>query len=281
MQEKRAIVGHAALRSSKAGLAFVLEFASRVFLAADNEDRAGSATKKTAKTFLVASHFYEVGRGFGEDLPREMEERAKYARWKAADIVKAINEGRVPIAGPPSTELLEKFETDGPAFRRMSASSAKAIPQQLRESDEAADGLTSRRPSTVTTLNASLPGAPPSASPMPPTVPKYGLPSAPFANPYASIPHDFPAPMASPPQPAYRPPVAASLPLTQKPSNPPTTTATSQHPSMTEILDRAKALSEAEKATRYALSSVQFEDIGSAISNLERALSLLQRLAPK
>lgn len=278
MQEKKAVAGHAALRSPKAGMAFVLEFASRVFLAADNEDRAGAATKKTAKTFLVASHFYEVGRGFGEDLPREMEERAKYARWKAADIVKAINEGRQPVAGPPSTELLETFESDGPAFRRMSA---KAVPQQLRESDEAADGLTSRRPSTVTTLSASLFGAAPSANPMPPAVPAHGLPSAPFANPYASIPQDFPASLTSPPQlSAYRPPAASPPSAQRKPSAPPSA-ALSQHPSMAEILDRAKALSEAEKATRYALSSVQFEDIGSAVSNLERALGLLRHLAPK
>ena len=103
------------MRSAKASLAFCLEFASRVFLAADNEDRSGQATKKTAKMFFVASHFMDVVQGFatggggeGEDaldVPKEVAERARYARWKAADIVKAINEGRQPVPGPPTTTM--------------------------------------------------------------------------------------------------------------------------------------------------------------------------------
>lgn len=34
----------------------------------------------------------------------DMAERQQYAAWKAADIRKALREGRVPQAGPPVTE---------------------------------------------------------------------------------------------------------------------------------------------------------------------------------
>ena len=43
-------------------------FALKIFLAADNEDRQGSATSKTAKTFLASSVFLEVLKVFSGDV---------------------------------------------------------------------------------------------------------------------------------------------------------------------------------------------------------------------
>lgn len=40
---------------------------------------------------------------FGE-LPQDMVERKQYAFWKAADIRKALREGRKPEPGPPAQE---------------------------------------------------------------------------------------------------------------------------------------------------------------------------------
>lgn len=48
-----------------AGSAYVYNFASKVFDAADAKDRAGKATMVTAKEFLAASVFYEVLTVFG------------------------------------------------------------------------------------------------------------------------------------------------------------------------------------------------------------------------
>lgn len=45
----------------------------------------------------------QILRQFGE-LPEDMAERQQYAAWKAADIRKALREGRVPQAGPPVQE---------------------------------------------------------------------------------------------------------------------------------------------------------------------------------
>lgn len=106
LEDEKAVLAptHPAVTDDAAGRAYVLQFASRIFLTADDEDREGRATKKTARLFLVASQFLEVLRVFSVDQSNaagmeEVEERIKYARWKAMDIVKALNEGRTPHPG--------------------------------------------------------------------------------------------------------------------------------------------------------------------------------------
>lgn len=78
-------------------------FALNVFAKADKQDRAGRADINTAKTFYAASIFFEILNQFG-DLAPDLEQKQKYAAWKAADIRKALKEGRKPIPGPPGGE---------------------------------------------------------------------------------------------------------------------------------------------------------------------------------
>ncbi|KAG2605790.1 protein HOMOLOG OF MAMMALIAN LYST-INTERACTING PROTEIN 5-like [Panicum virgatum] len=75
-------------------------FALNVFAKADKQDRAGRADINTAKTFYAASIFFEILNQFGELQP-DIEQKQKYAIWKAAEIRKAIKEGRKPEPGPP------------------------------------------------------------------------------------------------------------------------------------------------------------------------------------
>lgn len=75
-------------------------FAQTIFNKADKVDRAGSATIQTARSFYAAAIFFEVMNVFGQVSP-EIEHMQKYAAWKAADIQKAMREGRKPMAGPP------------------------------------------------------------------------------------------------------------------------------------------------------------------------------------
>ncbi|CAA7409547.1 unnamed protein product [Spirodela intermedia] len=79
---------------------YVEGFASNVFAKADKQDRAGRADLNTAKTFYAASIFFETLYQFGELQP-DIEQKQKYAAWKAADIRKALKEGRKPEPGPP------------------------------------------------------------------------------------------------------------------------------------------------------------------------------------
>ncbi|KAG1327316.1 MAMMALIAN LYST-INTERACTING PROTEIN 5 [Cocos nucifera] len=79
---------------------YVEGFASNVFAKADKQDRAGRADLSTAKTFYAASIFFEILNQFGELQP-DIEQKQKYALWKAAEIRKALKEGRRPEPGPP------------------------------------------------------------------------------------------------------------------------------------------------------------------------------------
>jgi len=76
-------------------------FASAVFDAADAEDRGRGSDRGTARAFYAAVCFFEVCGYFGE-LPAALAERLAYARWKVADISKAVREGRVPRKGGPA-----------------------------------------------------------------------------------------------------------------------------------------------------------------------------------
>ncbi|XP_057978082.1 protein HOMOLOG OF MAMMALIAN LYST-INTERACTING PROTEIN 5 [Malania oleifera] len=80
-------------------------FALNVFAKADKQDRAGRADLSTAKTFYAASIFFEILSQFGELQP-DLEQKQKYAVWKAADIRKALKEGRKPEPGPPGDKDL-------------------------------------------------------------------------------------------------------------------------------------------------------------------------------
>jgi vacuolar protein sorting-associated protein VTA1 len=57
--------------------------------------------RRTALTFMAASLFLETLKVFGE-LDQQIVEKIRYAKWKATDISRALKEGRVPAAGPPS-----------------------------------------------------------------------------------------------------------------------------------------------------------------------------------
>jgi vacuolar protein sorting-associated protein VTA1 len=80
------------------------QFADKIFDKADGEDRLGMASKTTAKTFYAASTFFEILQQFYEEdeVSEEREEEKKriiYAKWKSAEILKAIKEGKQPTPG--------------------------------------------------------------------------------------------------------------------------------------------------------------------------------------
>lgn len=95
--------------SKDEGEQVVFKFASDVFARADAEDRAGNATKSTARTFYAASVFFDCLKQFG-DRGHEADEKCRYAKWKATDILKAIKEGRRPSPGGPADEAEEPAE---------------------------------------------------------------------------------------------------------------------------------------------------------------------------
>ncbi|TEB38874.1 DUF605-domain-containing protein [Coprinellus micaceus] len=101
-QMKSEIGVNEAVQVEAVGSAYVENFGLKVFTAADNEDRAGRASRSTAKKFLAAANFLETLKTFSSiDISESNLEKIKYAKWKATDIAKAFREGRKPIPGPP------------------------------------------------------------------------------------------------------------------------------------------------------------------------------------
>lgn len=73
-------------------------FALAVFNKADEEDRSGFADKTTAKIFYSAGTFFDILEQFGE-LDKESQEKRRFAKWKATEILNALREGRTPAPG--------------------------------------------------------------------------------------------------------------------------------------------------------------------------------------
>ena len=167
-------------------------FAMRVFLNADSEDRSGRATKKTALTFLAAKLFFEVLAVFG-DMDESILDKIRYAKWKAADISKALREGRTPTPGPAGG-----IETDSPP-----------------DSDPTLTTTTTTTPSTTTTTTTT------------------------------------------------QPQIMAPISSTQLQQG--------------AFLD-PKLIESVSKHCRFATSALQYDDINTAIDNLERALALIRPL---
>ncbi|KAG2454757.1 hypothetical protein HYH02_000592 [Chlamydomonas schloesseri] len=82
-----------------------LGFALRIFDNADRVDRAGKATERTSKAFYAASVFIEILNQFeGEGgVDSELFEKQRYCAWRAAEIRKALREGRQPTPPPAAT----------------------------------------------------------------------------------------------------------------------------------------------------------------------------------
>ncbi|XP_034383133.1 vacuolar protein sorting-associated protein VTA1 homolog isoform X2 [Cyclopterus lumpus] len=91
------------------GNAHIENYALKMFLYADNEDRQGRFHKNMIKSFYSASLLLDVLSVFGE-LSEENIQHRKYARWKATYIHNCLKNGETPEAGP--TGMDEDGEAD-------------------------------------------------------------------------------------------------------------------------------------------------------------------------
>eukprot|EP00775_Hariotina_reticulata_P010309 gene10309-10468_t len=95
-------------------------FALTVFRRADKVDRAARADINTCKAFYAAAIFLQVLEQFlepgeqMEDMAPDLLEKIRYALWRAAEIRKALREGRQP-APPPDVAAQGQFEGAMPA----------------------------------------------------------------------------------------------------------------------------------------------------------------------
>ncbi|KAF8506783.1 Vta1 like-domain-containing protein [Russula emetica] len=139
LESLRSSVGSTdAITVESAASAYVENFALKVFASADNEDRHGVPTRKTAKKFLAASTFFDVLNVFEDRGAWEAHvEKTRYAKWRAADISKALREGRQPTPVSPSEEPTETAFEPGSAppdpFARLTDAPSAHVSHELEE----------------------------------------------------------------------------------------------------------------------------------------------------
>ncbi|KAJ3279342.1 hypothetical protein HK104_001544 [Borealophlyctis nickersoniae] len=273
-KEKKVLGTSEAITNDVVGYAHIENFALKIFYNADNEDRNGNGSKKTAKTFLAASIFLELLKVFGE-VDAEVQEKIRYAKWKAADIIKAIKEGRTPTPGPPGGDAQTK-ET-GPT-----SSTPGAFPWPAAGSSETPESSYPGHGYAPTDPYAQLP--PPQTSSL----------SSPSNQSFPQIPHASAHQPTSPTAPpagrfsytsGSAPP---NYPSGSTPSSPPSKSVTglakadqtpygdAGDPYQEAFQIDHKAVQAAQKHSRFAISALQYDDVKTAIQNLEQALELLR-----
>ncbi|XP_076999455.1 vacuolar protein sorting-associated protein VTA1 homolog isoform X2 [Tamandua tetradactyla] len=230
---KKHLCDNEAVTQEIVGSAHLENYALKMFLYADNEDRAGRFHKNMIKSFYTASLLIDVITVFGE-LTEENVKHRKYARWKATYIHNCLKNGETPQAGPVGID-----EDDA-----------------LEEQDDAGA--------------ASLPSQPP--APWPAT---YDPSSAPGGSVGVRIPPGAHAPANTP---AEVPHSAGVTSNTLQPSPQPLPAidpALFSTVCQGDIRLTPEDFERAQKYCKYAGSALQYEDVGTAVQNLQKALQLL------
>lgn len=241
------------------------KFALEIFEKADEEDRAGSATKGTAKTFYAAAVFLKIIEQFydkeANPMDEDVTEKWKYARWKAMDINKAITEGRdVTPGGHGEMQDFQDVQQINDTTAPAAASNEPDI-IEVQENKNNDNNAALLEVSDVTEEGTEVDlvlGLPPSYP--------VGLPDTP------SI---VPPPPSPPPKTATSP--IKSPPTKQQSSSISTSTNNNDPSSSTS----QEALADALELTRFALAALEAKDTDVGRNRLEQALQCLNRINTK
>ncbi|XP_011314098.1 vacuolar protein sorting-associated protein VTA1 homolog, partial [Fopius arisanus] len=102
-----------AITNEVAAQAHLENWALKLFLFADKNDRASNFNKNVIQSFYTAGLLYDVLTTFGE-LTDEAAQNRKYAKWKAAYIHNCLKNGETPVPGPVDSEKDDSQVTPKP-----------------------------------------------------------------------------------------------------------------------------------------------------------------------
>ncbi|XP_033504813.1 vacuolar protein sorting-associated protein VTA1 homolog isoform X2 [Epinephelus lanceolatus] len=243
------------------GNAHIENYALKMFLYADNEDRSGRFHKNMIKSFYTASLLLDVLSVFGE-LSDENIQHRKYARWKATYIHNCLKNGETPQAGPIGMDEGEEAGEygaegfSGPGLSHGGSFRAEPSSGSLHEDQSLGPG-----PGPTPGIGFTpVPGSGPSG---PPTTNYNNIHIPPGAHAPANTPAELPPPT----EPVKPVPVPRSMPTV----DPSLLNAQQQGGVHLSPEDFTKA----QKYCKYAGSALQYEDVTTAIQNLQKALKLL------
>ncbi|XP_051952332.1 vacuolar protein sorting-associated protein VTA1 homolog [Xyrauchen texanus] len=234
---KKELSDNESISQEVVGNAHVENYAVKMFLYADNEDRSGRFHKNMIKSFYTASLLFDVLSVFGE-LSEENIQQTKYAKWKAAYIHNCLKNGETPQAGPIGME--EEAYDDEFGAEGGGPSIAPQGPPQFQPSFH--DHPTNQPP-TSNFSNILIP---------------------PGSHAPANTPADIPPPEVQPVKPV---PVPRAMPAVD-----PSLLNNTQEG---DVRLTPEDFTRAQKYCKYAGSALQYEDVATAIQNLQKALKLL------
>lgn len=225
-----------AVSNQTVGQAHYENFVMALFNKADTLDRAGTANTSTVRMFFTAAVLFEAMAVFGA-VTDDVNQKAKYAKFKAAYIQKCLKAGQTPKPGPIDGSDLE--------------GSSEANPP---------------------TAGQNADGEKPSLPPMPPS-------SGPVDKP-AEKPADKPADELT-----FKPSMPPTMPSPRRPTET-TTHKPDDAPSHGSLGDAKfvasngaplgpEAILLGQKYCKFANSALQYDDIPTAVENLQKALKLL------
>ncbi|XP_046425391.1 vacuolar protein sorting-associated protein VTA1 homolog isoform X6 [Neodiprion fabricii] len=296
-QTKKTQHENEAITNEVAAQAHLENYAHKLFMYADSNDRASNFGKNVIKAFYSSGVIYDVLTTFGE-LSEEAAQNRKYAKWRAAYIHNCLKNGETPVPGPMKGEGEENEDADadaasGPPGNIPSTSGLGEAPDQPEQRES--DSIPADDPGTEPENNSaeenqenddeggiSQPG-PPSGTDA------FGFPSVP-----QSSAHNFPVPPSNPSQgnlPYPNLPGFNSTPMSPTPYNPtpaPTPTPTNVTPSQPSAEDYKitptaeggvsldiEQMNKAQKYVKWAGSALNYDDVPTAVENLRKALQLL------
>lgn len=96
---KKELHDNEAITNDIAAQAHLENWALKLFLYADKNDRAANFSNNVVQSFYTAQALYNVLTLFGE-LSVEAAQNRKYAQWKASYIHNCLMNGETPVPGP-------------------------------------------------------------------------------------------------------------------------------------------------------------------------------------
>ncbi|XP_059472014.1 vacuolar protein sorting-associated protein VTA1 homolog [Neocloeon triangulifer] len=240
-----------------AAQAYMENHALKIFMWADGQDRAGIFNKNVVKSFYTAGMLFDVMETYGE-LTESVAQSRKYAKWKASYIHNCLKNGEMPIPGPQGELEDEEGAAGGAEFPGQPTMGfvqppGAYAPDPTNNLNPGVSGHSGGHPDNYSNFN--LPAVPPSGfDPQDlPSVPGMNFPSVPPSN-YPSSP-SYPTPTPQVPQQPAAPSSAISA------------SGASLNPDQ---------ITKAQKYCKWAASALNYDDIPTAISNLEKGLVLLK-----
>ncbi|CAG9560312.1 unnamed protein product [Danaus chrysippus] len=240
-QAKTMYKDNEAISNEVVAQAHLENYALKLFLFADKQDREQNYGKNVVKAFYTAGVIYDVLTTFG-DLTDEAVQNRKYARWKAAYIHNCLKTGETPVPGPmQSDNENQDNETESTDPGQPAPSNTDNLGFTINS-----PSMPSMPPSVPTSFNNSLPDpnlALKAASQLPP------VPYTPDPNPGGFVPYD----------PSQQPQTALLF---------------GDNSSVAQL--SPDQIAKAQKYCKWASSALNYDDVKTAITNLRNALELLQ-----